>query len=68
MRGVDIASDPCVRGILRNRRLNAPLVRNKVPPWDLGVVLKYLGGAPFETRKAASFPDINRKALFALKG
>ncbi len=46
--------------------MNAPLVRNKVPPWDLGVVLKFLSGAPFETRKGVSFSDVTRKALFLL--
>ncbi len=66
LRDIDITSDPCIRGILRNRRLNAPLVRNKIPPWDLGVVLKYLSGAPFETRKGASFSDITLTALFLL--
>ncbi len=64
---VDITSDPCIRGILRNRRLNTPLVRNKVPPWDLGVVLKYLSGTPFETRKGASFSDITHKASLGFR-
>ncbi len=32
LRGIDIASDPCIRGIIRNRRLTRPLERNKVPP------------------------------------
>ncbi len=29
-------------------------------------MLKYLSGAPFETRKGASFSDITHKALFLL--
>ncbi len=44
----DIASDPCIQGILRNYRLRRPLVRNNVPPRDLAVVLMYLTGPRFE--------------------
>ncbi len=43
-----------------SRGIARPLVRNKVPPWDLAVVLRYLSGAPFEPRKAL------HKALFLL--
>ncbi len=64
--GVDIASDPCIRGIIGNRRLTRPLERNRVPPWDVAVVLRYLSGAPFESREGASFSDITLKALFLL--
>ncbi len=55
LRGIDIVSDPFIRGILRNHRLAMPLVQNKVPPWDLAVVLRYLSGAPFEPRKGVRF-------------
>ncbi len=55
LRGIDIVSDPFIRGILRNHRLATPLVKNKVPPWDLAVVLRYLSGAPFEPRNGVRF-------------
>ncbi len=45
--GVDIALDLCIRGIIGNRRLTRPLERNRVPPWDVAVVLRYLSDAPF---------------------
>ncbi len=57
---------PRIRGIIRNRRLTRPSEKNKVPPWDVAVVLRYLSGAPFEPREGASFSDITLKALFLL--
>ncbi len=55
LRGIDFAADPCIRGIFRNRRLTRPSERNKVPPWDVAGVLRYLSGALLSPGKGLHF-------------
>ena len=62
----DISEDPCIRALIRSHRLARVVAGNKVPPWDLAVVLKYISQAPFEPIQDCEIKHLTVKTLFLL--
>ena len=45
---------------LRSFRLEHPLPSSRVPPWDLLLVFRFLGGPPFEPLSSCSLRDLTQ--------
>ena len=63
---VDIGGSEELSRILRSYYKERPPVLNKLIPWDLGLVLQVLRGAPFEPLGAASLKHLTFKTIFLI--
>ena len=62
----ETSSSPILKDLVCSFEISAPRPLHHSPPWDLGKVLEYLSGPPFEPLAEASFRNKTRKALFLL--
>ena len=62
----EISTSPILKDLILSFEISAPRPIFPPPPWELGKVLQFLSGPPFEPLARASFLDKTKKALFLL--
>ena len=62
----DLSENTVIRDLLRSFKIERPLVRSRVQPWDLNVVLKFLRSGVFEPLGSVSSRQLTKKVLFLL--
>ena len=62
----ELSSHFVLRDLLRSFRLERPLPSSRVPPWDLSLVLSFLGGPPFKLLTSCSLRDLTQRVFFLL--
>ena len=63
---LNIAADDSVARLLRSFFRDRPRTAKLLPPWDLGVVLQALQGAPFEPLQLVSLKFLTLKTVFLM--
>lgn len=65
IRGLDLNDHRVIKEIIKTCAATPRRdATNRLPPWNLDVVLKYLTGTPFEPLNKATLRDVTQKTLF----
>jgi integrase len=64
--GINHSDDPHIHALIRNFAIERPVTKNRVPKWDLALVLLSLMKPPYEPLCAASRLDKSKKFIFLL--
>ena len=60
----EISTSPVLKDLLRSFSIERPRVPNRVPPWDLSIVLRFLRSSAFEPLETIPLRELTKKVLF----
>ena len=62
----EISDSSVLRDLIRSFKIERPISQNRVPPWDLSLVLNFLRSSKFEPLSQSSLRELTKKTVFLL--